>query len=257
MDSIISQVKKIQEIFLDSWPAKDYYFLNGWILRFNDGITDRANSVIPLSYWGKNVNNDIGEVEKIYEKLNLNPSFMIFDFCEPKNLNSLLIEREYSFISPTEVMTAKFNDLTFSNINEIYNYELNDFRTSDFSRFISKFSHWSDADQINIKELNERIKIPEKKYLLVKLNGNIIASLMAVLVRSKYLYIADVLVHPKYRKKKIATTMLYRLLKDWAIRKGTQFIWLQVEESNKVAHKMYDNLGMTTLFKYSYFKKYG
>ena len=256
MDSIINQVKKVQEIFLNSWPAKDYYFINGWILRFNNGITDRANSVVPLTYWGKNANSDIDEVERIYEKMNLNPSFMVFDYYEPKTLKSLLVKRKYSLVSPTEVMIAKLKALTFSNIDEIYTYYTFDSRNSEFSRFISKFSHWTDDDQIIIKKISDRIKIPEKKYLLVRSNEEVIASLMGVLVRRKYLYIADVLVHPNYRQKKIATTMLYRLLEDWAIKKGTQYIWLQVEESNKIAHKMYDSLGMTTLFKYSYYKKY-
>ena len=255
MDSIIHKVKKIQEIFLNSWPAKDYYFINGWILRFNDGITDRANSVVPLSYWGKNVNNDIDEVERIYEKVDLTPSFMIFDYCEPKILKSLLIERGYALVSPTEVMITKLKALNFSKIDEIYNYALLDFRTSEFSRFISNFTHWTDNDQRAIKEINEKIKIPEKKYLLVKSDEEVIASLMAVLVGRKFLYVADVLVHPNYRQKKIATTMLYRLLEDWAIKKEAQYIWLQVEESNKIAHKMYDNLGMTPLFKYAYLKK--
>ena len=255
MDSIINQVKKFQEIFLNSWPAKDYYFINGWILRFNDGITDRANSVIPLSYWGTDVNNDIDEVERIYEKVDLIPSFMMFDYCKPKNLKSLLIEREYSLVSPTKVMIARPKDLKFSKLDKIYNYHFFDFRSAAFSKFIPRYTQWSDDDQKIIKEINERIIIPEKKYIIVKSNGMVIASIMAVLVKSKYLYIADVLVHPNFRQKKIATTMLYKLLKEWANKKETQYLWLQVEESNRIAQKMYQNLGMTSLFKYSYFKK--
>jgi hypothetical protein len=38
----------VQEIANNCWPAKEYFFLNGWILRFTDGATSRANSVIPL-----------------------------------------------------------------------------------------------------------------------------------------------------------------------------------------------------------------
>jgi len=37
------KIKRFQEFLMNSWPASDYYFLNGWILRFNDGVTSRSN----------------------------------------------------------------------------------------------------------------------------------------------------------------------------------------------------------------------
>ena len=61
-----NKVRKLQEIFLNSWPAKDYFFLNGWILRFTEGVTWRSNTVIPLNYHGtkKTLGEDIHKVEK-------------------------------------------------------------------------------------------------------------------------------------------------------------------------------------------------
>ena len=63
------EIKRFQEFLMNSWPAKDYYFLNGWILRFTKGVTSRANSVFPIKYTGtqKTLNTDISLVEKAYK----------------------------------------------------------------------------------------------------------------------------------------------------------------------------------------------
>lgn len=63
------EVKDLQEYLMNSWPAKHYYFLNGWILRFTDGVTSRANSVFPVRYTGtqKTLDEDIDLVEKAYK----------------------------------------------------------------------------------------------------------------------------------------------------------------------------------------------
>lgn len=252
----IEQVKTIQEIFLNSWPAKGYFFLNGWILRFNDGITDRANAVIPLNYTGNNVDDDIDEVERIYEKMNLNPSFMIHDYHEPNNLKTSLISRGYHIITPTKVMISTIQDLTFPTIENKYDYNFYDKREKEFSKFITDFTHWSEHEQEIITILTNRIVIPDKTFEIVRSNGLVIASMMGVLVRNKYLYIADVLVHPNYRRKSIASTMLYRLLQEWAYNKGVKMVWLQVEEENENAFNLYKKLGMNLIFDYAYFKKF-
>ncbi len=252
----IEQVKTIQEIFLNSWPAKGYYFLNGWILRYNEGITDRANAVIPLNYTGNNLDDDIDEVERIYEKMNLKPSFMIHDYHEPKNLKSSLISRGYHVITPTKVMISSVQDLTFPTIESNYDYNFCDKREREFSKFVIEFTHWTKDEQEIISNLTNRIIIPDKLFEIVRYNGLVIASMMGVLVRKRYLYIADVLVHPNFRRKHIASTMLYRLLQEWTYKKGAKIVWLQVEEDNENAFNLYKNLGMNPIFEYSYLKKY-
>ena len=65
----IKEVKRFQEFLMNAWPAEQYYFLNGWILRFTKGVTYRANSVIPINYTGNSAffENDIKMVENAYK----------------------------------------------------------------------------------------------------------------------------------------------------------------------------------------------
>jgi GNAT superfamily N-acetyltransferase len=249
------QIREIQETFLNSWPSKDYYFLNGWILRFNDGITDRANAVVPLNYYGSNPDKNIKDVEKIYRKINLIPSFMIYDHCKPDNLKSLLLNRGYNVVSPTRVMTSTPDDLINPSLNTEFEYNFFDDRVHNFSRFISKFSHWTESEQECISRLTNRIIIPKSKFIIVKNEKNTIACMMGVLTNNFHLYIADVLVDPSFRRKQIASTMFYKLINEWAIQKGVKTIWLQVEVQNVKAVKLYQKLGMKIAFSYCYLKK--
>ncbi|MFX0057232.1 MAG: GNAT family N-acetyltransferase [Candidatus Heimdallarchaeota archaeon] len=252
-----SEVKYIQEILLNSWPAKEYFFLNGWILRFTDGVTSRANSVLPLNYNGnKNtIDRDIGIVENAYKIYGLPPIFTMHDYYEPKYLRSKLIEKGYEEVSFTTTMGAKVTDLNYLKVNNDYNYEIHAYRTNEFNEFLAKYSKRPIEEQQIIKEICERINIPQKRFILAKDESSVIGTTMGVLNVDYSLYIADVLVKPNYRRRRIASSMLIKLIKEWAELNGVINIWLQVENENEIAIKYYENLGLKGLFNYYYLQK--
>ena len=61
-------IRFYQELSTNAWPAKYYYLLNGWVARISEGVTKRANSVMPLTYYGDNLKEDIQVVETIFTK---------------------------------------------------------------------------------------------------------------------------------------------------------------------------------------------
>ena len=100
------EIKQFQEFLLNSWPAKHYYFLNGWILRFTNGITSRANSVFPIRYTGtdETLDYDIDIVEKAYKAHNLAAVFTMHEFFEPENLKDKLLARGYETYDHTSCL---------------------------------------------------------------------------------------------------------------------------------------------------------
>lgn len=251
------EIRNFQEYLINSWPAKHYYFLNGWILRFTEGVTSRANSVFPIRYTGTqmSIDNDLELVEKAYKAHGLKAVFTIPDFHEPKNLREKLLNRGYQAYNHTSALGIKIEDIQPKKINEDFEYFFFKTRVKEISDFLARYSKWNEDEQNIIQEINQRIIIPKKCYMLTKFNKKVIGTLLAVLVPQGYLYIGDVFIHPDYRKQHIATSMLIKLIDEWAVLHGVIFIWLQVERDNIKALNLYHKFGMKKLYDYYYMKK--
>ena len=107
------EIKQFQEFLLNSWPAKHYFFLNGWILRFTDGITSRANSVFPIRYTGNDetLENDIDIIEKAYRAHNLPPVFTMHELYEPESLKDKLLTRGYELYDHTRALGVGIDEI--------------------------------------------------------------------------------------------------------------------------------------------------
>jgi ribosomal protein S18 acetylase RimI-like enzyme len=251
------EIKIFQEYLINSWPAKHYYFINGWILRFTEGVTSRANSVFPIYYTGtqESLDYDIKLVEKAYNAHNLIPIYTIPEYHEPYNLEEELLKRGYSSFDHTSALGIRIEEIQRMNINEEFDYNFTNSRTEEFSKFLAKFSKRNENEQKVIQELNQRIIIPRKCYMITKNKGEIVGTLFAVLIPQGYMYVGDVFIHPDYRRRKIATSMLLKLVDEWALKNGVNAIWLQVEKNNLKALNLYHKFGMKKLYYYFYMKK--
>ncbi len=252
------KIKQLQEILINCWPGYHYFFLNGWILRFTDGVTARANSVFPLNYHGKpkDLDRDLNLVEKAYQAYKLPAIFTIPEVFEPHNLDLKLKERGYQqFGCITYVMIISIENLRDEVINEEFTYIFHTKRVEEISNFLVKYSKRNKEEQKVLDALTNRIVIPKKCFIVAKYVNKIVGTLLGILDPHGYLYIVDVLVHPNFRKQKIATSMLFKIIKNWGISNGIEKIWLQVEIENQEALNLYTKLGFKKLYSYYYLKK--
>lgn len=252
------EIKRLQEILMNSWPADSYYFLNGWILRFTDGVTARANSVFPLNYTGNlnTVEKDINFVEKAYQAYKLPAIFTMSDFFEPDYLNTKLLELGYQQLGCiTHTMIASVQDLNDETINEEFAYIFYSERVKGFSNFLASYSKRDQEAQKVLDALTKRIVIPQKRFIIAKFENRVVGTLMGILDLHGFLYIADMLVDPDFRKQKISTSMFFKIIKDWGIPNGVKKIWLQVESENKEATNLYTKLGLEKAYSYYYLEK--
>ena len=250
-------IKSFQEFLMNAWPAEQYFFLNGWILRFTKGVTYRANSVIPLNYTGKStlIEKNIEMVENAYNSFNLPTIFTMHEYFEPKELDGALRNRGYVEQDRTNALLMQVQNLDLTHINNDFNYEIHDERINQFSSLLAKFTKRDKYQQEIIKEITNRIVVPKKCFVIAKWRDEAIGTLMGVLNPHGYLYIADVFVIPEFRHQKIASSMLKTVIKEWVISNGAKNIWLQVELQNNNAMKLYKNLGMNKVYSYYYLRR--
>jgi len=251
-------IRRLQEVLMNIWPAQHYYFLNGWILRFTKGVTARANSVFPLYYTGNldNLDKDINFVEKAYNAYKLPTIFTIPEYFEPNNLDIKLLERGYQQSGCfTYTMICSIEDLISKSINDKFTYLIHSERGIEYSKFLAMYSHRNQEAQIVLEALSNRIIIPQKRFIITEYENRVIGTLTGILDPHGFLYIADVLVHPEFRRQKIASSMLFSIINEWDIPNEIITIWLQVEAENNEAMNLYTNLGFKRAYSYYYLEK--
>ncbi len=88
------------------WPALDEVAVDGWVARFSGGVTQRANSVLPLRA-PVDVDGALDVVEGLYAARGLPTVFQVGPRVAPGELDGVLASRGYVLGSPTSVFAGQ------------------------------------------------------------------------------------------------------------------------------------------------------
>src|SRR4051812_28687177 len=91
MDNLI---RDMEERSINAWPALQTLLYDGWVLRFSNRYTRRANSVNPLYPSTLGINQKISACEQFYGRHGLNTVFKMTAQSTP-GLDALLAEQGY------------------------------------------------------------------------------------------------------------------------------------------------------------------
>src|SRR5690606_29146728 len=94
-------------------PALETRYVDGWLLRFAEGYTRRANSIQPLYASGTStVDHNIDLCESLYFSRKMNVYFKMTDAACPEPLDMILEERGYIRQAATSVQTLPLASIT-------------------------------------------------------------------------------------------------------------------------------------------------
>ncbi|MFX0014912.1 MAG: GNAT family N-acetyltransferase [Promethearchaeota archaeon] len=248
-------VVRYQELANNAWPSKIHFFVNGWNVRISEGYTQRANSVLPILYFGTNHEEDIVVVEQIYRKMNLpKVIFQIPEYTQPSNLDIILASKGYDQRSKTSVMSAKLKNLLKQRINNVYSYKVSEIDQQG-QWFNFKESYSLSKNKMHLKRMIiNRIEIPAKYFFYLFLNELLIGVALGVCERG-YIGVYDVEIHPEFRRKGVGANLMYYII-NWGIDNDFSDVYLQVETQNDAGQRLYKKLGFQTLFHYHYREKF-
>ncbi len=245
-------IRFYQELSTNAWPAKYYYLLNGWVARISEGVTKRANSVMPLTYYGDNLKEDIQVVETIFTKNKLPIIFQLPDYYEPQNLLETLLENDYKIIDETLVMTAKIKDMPDIPVNQDYSYQ----NTTEAK------NEWFSSMSVSGRATQERIKgqkaiigriLQPKSFFSAEHDKEIIGIGMTVLEQG-HLGIFDMLVNSDFRRQGIAESLIAKMV-EWGKKHSIHDTYLSVQGDNQPAIALYKKVGLQESFRYRYLIK--
>lgn len=243
-----ASVRRLEEAGLNAWPALRVALVDGWLLRFADGFTKRANSVNPL--YGP-IDGDaagldprIEAAERLYGEAGRRTIFRLTPLA-PEALDGRLDQRGYRRIDETVVQTANLAALEPAT-------------DPGFARAASPLEWVEPASALQqepeatrpiLQAMLERI-VPRACFGLLLRDGVPAACGLAV-AEGKLVGLFEIAVNPALRRAGLGLAMTRSLL-AWGKARGADTAYLQVVARNEPARALYAGLGFRESHRYWY-----
>lgn len=230
------------------WRALEEEAVDGWVCRFSGGVTKRANSVLPLGE-PADFAAALAVVEHRYADRGLPAVFQISPDSMPSDLDERLAERGYLLDSPTLVQyLALGEDTNDGGGDGDPRIEYSDEPSEAWLETL-----W-DAEGPNVPEaqsLSRRILAETPSvYASLVFEGRVEAIGRLALVGNLG-GIYAVATKADSRSRGHGRAVVRALLTE-ASNRNLEGLWLQVVESNHIAHGLYESLGFETVSRYHY-----
>jgi GNAT superfamily N-acetyltransferase len=238
--------KRIEEASLNAWPALQQILLDGWILRFSEGYTKRANSINPLYDAGLDTTQKIKLCEQIYRERNLPAIFRLNSFAAPRTLDQLLEKQRYRLLDRTLVQYLKLADFSLPPVTQtaLQAESLDDW-LSVFSELSGSALQQHDAHRTLLK------LIPGKTLFAVLTAGDDIVACGLGVLETGCLGLFDLITAEAFRNRGYGSQLVTAML-HWAREQGARHAYLQVVSDNTSARCLYDKLGFKDIYHYWY-----
>jgi len=231
-----------------AWPAAETERLDGWMIGHSDGVTWRANSVLPC-YGLKeySLERAIDHAIEFYGKRGTPPSFKINPESQPEYLDETLEARGFAKEMITHVQTVDMIDCpsTQDSFSVVVTDSLN-------REWITVYGRLGGFDE---RALDERLGIIERIQLStgfasVRAGGAVVGIGMGV-IENDLMGLFGIVTSKMHRKKGVGTSVNCALI-EWAKNNGVTQVYLQVEAANTPALALYAKLGFKTVYDYWY-----
>ena len=245
MSATTDQIRLLEDLGAQTWPALRTIPIGGWKLGLDIGVTRRANSVLPNATTPPaDPETLIDEVERRYRGQDLVPCFKMTDAAQPRDLGRRLERRGYQAEGHSLVLVGKTTQLTYRSTGTAA-IDHNDHLTSDWLAACWPADQERDARQL----IAERVPQP-RVFALARLDSVAAGAALAAICHDWAVLMA---VHtlPMFRRRGIARSLLSALM-SWAGSKRISDIFLQVEADNLAARRLYAELGFTEAYTYHY-----
>lgn len=241
----MAEIRDLEYRAMSAWPALESLDSDGWILRFSEGYTRRANSVHPLDEGRRDLLEKIVEVEQLYQARDLPPTFKMTEASQPADLDAALAARGYAWEAGTSVRVADIGPSERSDVAV-------EAAWAQTAAWREAFHRMKDvpAERRALHDcMLSRIASPVG-YATIRKNGRVVACGLGV-VQDGRLGLFDVIVDEDERRQGHGERLMHGLL-AWGRAAGAEKAYLQVMLTNEPAIALYDKLGFREVYRYWY-----
>jgi ribosomal protein S18 acetylase RimI-like enzyme len=256
-DTAALKVMTLEEGALNGWPALHTEAHGGWLWRFADGYTKRANAVLPLyAPAPHDAGRRIDAAEAAYGRAGLPATFKVPGLPAWSALDAVLAARGYALVDPSLVMTrALVPDRSGATAPVTVSGSPTDADVSIVERFTPGwFDGFFEANRIAVHHQ------PTSAALASRVARPLVGSLTRGTKAVAWAYVAlvgdqawlfDVVVHPDHRRQGLGRQLVQTLVRR-AAAAGARRCCLQSFAANAVARALYEGLGFTEAYPYWY-----
>jgi GNAT superfamily N-acetyltransferase len=239
-------IRFIEELSMNAWPALQTMLYDGWVLRFANGYTKRANSINPLYPSSIDIHEKIQTCEKIYQDKNLPIVFKMTHDGHPKELDAILSAQGYRKDSDTSVQVLGLMNWPESRSPEV---TLTSIESEEWHTAFTNMNEVKPERAVVHRKMLDAI-IPVKCYASYVFENRIAACGLGVL-QHNHLGLFDIVTDKTFRRIGFSERLMYGLL-SWAKQQGAQKTYLQVMLNNAPALRLYEKLGFKEAYQYWY-----
>jgi ribosomal protein S18 acetylase RimI-like enzyme len=239
-------ITTIEELSLNAWPSLQTMSYDGWILRFAEGYTKRANSANPLYSSSIDIDEKIRFCEYVYQKRNLPTVFKMTSSVYPGALDEKLHAKGYQIDSPTSVQTIDLDAVNLQRISET------EFQDDLSDAWLENYCRMNTVPIVHIKTLQKILIniIPNHSFVSIRADNRIVACGLGV-QQSGYIGLFDIVTDKDFRNRGYGQQIVTSIL-DWGKQNQAQTGYLQVMLENIPALRLYSKLGFVEQYQYWY-----
>lgn len=248
---------QLETMAANAWPAAETVMLDGWRLRYTEGVTRRANSVWPNAHEGAaSLPEKLAAVEEFYAQRGAQARYQICEAMQPAELDAALAARGYSANSHSSVQHAAITTLLERlpplRIYPDFEVEVSEEFDTIWYEAYCRSEATDDHRAAMLRGIFERIE-PVHGFATVRMNGEP-ATVGLGVVEDGWLGVYCVATMPDYRRRGGARAVM-RTLAIWGQLYGAEYAYLQVMEKNVNAQALYGSMGFAVAYPYHYREK--
>ncbi|MEM8857455.1 MAG: GNAT family N-acetyltransferase [Chloroflexota bacterium] len=234
---------EIEQLALNAWPGINTYLYGGWVVRWANGYTKRANSATVLfdASWSAEKQR---WVEDFYTKRNQRPIFRLLSFNGPEAFDVQLEQDGYERLDLTSVMTAHLQSGSID--GRCQTIPLNDW-----------LQIFHELDQSKLGDEKKRLhhallsQIPGQVCPMVLYVDKVPAACGLGVLDGEAIGLFDIVTGDAFRRRGLGTVLVQSIL-GWGEARGAKLGYLQVVAKNRPAINLYNKLGFAEQYQYWY-----
>lgn len=234
---------RVEEACLNAWPALREVLLDGWVLRFSEGLTRRANSANPLR---PVLRLHLQECEALYARLGLPTIFRVLTLIDPL-VEEGLAAAGYTSEGESCVLYGAIDEIEARQDPEV---RLSSSASPEWFAAMAALQQHTQEQAATYRGIVGQVAVPIA-FAALSADGEAAAVAYGAIHNGLLCY--ESVVTDSRRRRQGYGRRIITALAAWAKENGARGACLEVEAGNLAARRLYDTIGLKReLYRYHY-----